>query len=242
MLFKSQVYTQASGSIGGITYSHNKAGMYTRGRSIPVNPNTGKQTIVRSAMTELVNAWTNDLSDAQRTAWNLYASNVPVVNALGDAVNRSGQNWYIGSNVPRLQLLNTPGLAFLPTRVDAGPTTFDRGNFITPPITASATSGVEATIDDPSGWVDEDQSWMILYMGKPQNSTINYFKGPWRIIDAAEGDTMAPPAQILSLPAITAALAWPLVAGQYVWFKVNVARADGRYSTPRIVGPIQVGA
>ena len=48
MKFTSQVYTQASGSVGGLTYSHNRSGMYTRARSTPTDPASTLQLERRS--------------------------------------------------------------------------------------------------------------------------------------------------------------------------------------------------
>ncbi|KKM06452.1 hypothetical protein LCGC14_1743870, partial [marine sediment metagenome] len=48
MLFKSGLITQGSGSIGGLTASHNRGGMYFRARTIPTNPATSFQTVVRN--------------------------------------------------------------------------------------------------------------------------------------------------------------------------------------------------
>ena len=49
MLFRGTHLTDASGSLSGVTYSHNRGGAYTRNRSIPVNPNTVQQQAVRNA-------------------------------------------------------------------------------------------------------------------------------------------------------------------------------------------------
>ena len=87
MLIKSQLITQASGSIGGLVGSHNAGGMYFRARTIPVNPGSAAQIAVRNIVAQLTAAWTADLTAAQRTAWQTYADNVPTTNRLGDSIN-----------------------------------------------------------------------------------------------------------------------------------------------------------
>ena len=49
MLFKPTIVASLSGSLGGITASHNRFGAYLRERVIPVNPGTQPQVIVRNA-------------------------------------------------------------------------------------------------------------------------------------------------------------------------------------------------
>jgi len=43
MKFKSPILSQASGSIAGITFSHNRGGMYVRARAVPTNPGSPQQ-------------------------------------------------------------------------------------------------------------------------------------------------------------------------------------------------------
>lgn len=230
MLFKSQVYSQVSGSIGGITYAHNKGGMYARARSLPVNPNSPQQVLIRTSMTLLVNAWQNVLTSAQRSAWEVYGTNVPKVGPLGDPLQLSGQQWYIAANVPRLQA--TLG------RVDAAPTVFNRGEQDnTLAFTASAaTQLVTVVFDDNLEWAGETGAAMLVYISRPQNPSINFFKGPFRFAAALLGSTATP----LASPQ-TVAVPFPVVAGQRLFVAVSITRADGRLTT-RSSFPSAVGA
>jgi len=237
-LMKSQVATQISGSVGGVTYAHNKSGMYMRARSIPVQPDSAAQLQVRSALTALVNAWINDLTAANRAAWNLYAQNVSVTNPLGDQINNSGQNWYIGCNSVRLQ-----GVAKLSTgltRIDAGPTTYNRGDFTTPVVVLSVASGVVLSGFSGDDWAAEDDAGMNVFLGAPQDATRNFYKGPFRMIDVALGDSGTPITSNTTTTANAATRGYQLVAGQRVWVAVSVTRADGRLSSRRIIGPTTV--
>jgi len=242
MLFKSQLVTQVSGSVGGTTYSHNKSGMYQRARAIPVNPNTSRQVNVRSALTALVTAWSSVLTAAQRSAWNLYAANVPVTNPLGDAVLRSGQQWYIGCNTPRLQVNTNIGTAVLP-RVDDAPTTFDRGDFTTPVPTWSEASGLSAAYTNTDDWASEPDSALLFYEGCPVNASRNFFKGPFRLLlGIAAGNATPPTSPYTRTPAELAAEGFAITEGQAIMLKCVVTRADGRLSTPRLIGLNTVGA
>lgn len=220
MIFKSQVLTQASGSVGGITYSHNAGGMYQRARAIPTNPNTPEQQTIRGAVTSLTNLWINSLSPAQRSLWETYAANVSVLNRLGEPIFLSGLNMYVRSNVPRIQGGDP--------RVDNGPTTFDIGDYSNPSFAIDeAANEVDVTFTDTDTWVDEDDTAMMIWASRPQNTTINFFKGPYRFAGKIDGDSITPPTS----PAVIA-LPFPVIAGQRVFVRANVTRADGRLSAP----------
>lgn len=231
MLFASEHITKASGSVGGVTYSHNAGGMYRRARAVPVNPNSGNQLEIRNALTQLVNAWTNDLTPAQRTAWDLYAANVAVTNALGAAVFRSGQNWYIASNTPRLQANAKLGLS-LP-RVDDAPLIFDRATLTTPTVTGvDVSSGITVAINTAD--FDSGDAAILVFEGRPQNGSRNFFKGPFRLIESYNNASISP---ITTLPAQIAANGYVYGADQNVWIRFVLSQGDGRLSTGQIVGP-----
>lgn len=222
MKFKSPVYSEASGSIAGITYSHNRGGLYTRARAVPVNPNTPQQQLVRSLMAQLTNLWVSTLTAPQRAGWDAYAENVPITNPLGAAINVGGVGMYVRSNVPRLQ-------SSLP-RVDTAPTVMDLGPYTQPDFTGMVASTALQTVTIPfdvlDDWVGEDDSAMLTFVGRPQNPSINYFKGPYRAATAILGDATTPPTSPASVTT-----PFPFVTGQRLFVRVNVSRADGRLGT-----------
>lgn len=229
MKFKSSVYTQASGSIGGLTYSHNRGGMYTRARSIPTNPSSGFQAVIRGFVAALTSAWNDTLSAAQRAAWDVYAENVLMSDRLGESRNIGGLGHYVRSNVPRLQA----GLA----RVDDGPTTFNLGEFTNPTI-----DEVDATADEidvgfteADDWVGETGAALLVLCSRPQNPGINYFTGPYRFADSVDGDATTPPTTPDSI-----GLPFPVEAGQKIFAQFRVTRADGRLSLPFRLGDVAV--
>lgn len=212
---------QRSGSIGGSVYSHNRAGAYIRARSVPVNPNTNRQVEVRNYVRSLAIAWQMTLTPAQRDSWNMYGAAIAWQNALGDLITLTGLNHYIRSNVPRLLC----GLA----RIDDGPAFFELATAeLALGATASeATQQVTVTFDDTADWCSEDESVQVIYMGRPQDSGIGFFNGPWRRLLCIEGDSVAPPAS--PAPA-TLVPDWPIAAGQKIWLRSRIGRADGRLS------------
>ena len=220
MIFKSQVITQASGSVGGVTYSHNAGGMYQRARTIPTNPNSTFQQTVRAIFGNLANAWSTTLTAAQRALWADYAANVPVINALGDPINLNPLAMFVRCNTPRVQ-------AALPLVLD-GPTTFNLGDFTNPSFGFDATDDeVDVTFEATDAWAGEDDAGAIILASRPKAPTINFFKGPYRLAGIIAGDSVTPPT---SPAAITAP--FEAVAGQKVFVRFIVSRADGRLSLP----------
>ncbi len=221
---------EVRGSAGGITFSRNRGGAYIRKRSKPVNPNTQRQVDARNRVADLSIRWSLDLTQDQRDAWDEYAQNVPSSNKIGEAINLTGQNWYVASNALRLQA----GL----TRVDDAPIVFQRA--LTPAgfaVTASeATQELSVVFDTGEDWVSQDGAAMMVFMGLPQNAGRNFFNGPFRFAGAVAGDSVAPPTspQTIAVP-------FPVAAGQKVWVQALVMLADGRNS-PRALSTFLAAA
>lgn len=218
MKFKSQIITQASGSLGGTTFAHNKGGLYMRARSIPTNPSSAAQVQIRNAMSQMSTRWVETLTQAQRDAWDVYAENVTLTSKLGDQINVSGQNMFVRGNVPRVN-------AGLPV-ADNAPTVYDVGSF-TDPSTAidTANDEVDVTFTNTDDWANEDDAAMLVYASSVKNPTINYFRGPYILVGQILGDSVTPPTSPAAI-----ALPGPTVAGQRTFFRLNVTRADGRLS------------
>lgn len=213
--------TQISGSIGGTTYSHNRYGAYKRNRSVPVNPNTARQVNARNRVQALTIAWANTLTQVQRDAWDLYASNVSWQNALGRTIHLTGLNHYIRSNAPRLVC----DLA----RLDDAPTIFNIAA-AEQNLGATATEALQTiviTFDDTHEWCDEDGAFALYSMGIPQNGSIKFFGGPYRILGCSEGASISPPASPLAGITVPD---WPIAEGQRLWVRGRIGRADGRLS------------
>ena len=107
--------TAMSGSVGGLTFSHNRGGAYVRDRAIPTQPNTFQQVIIKAIFGTLSGLWSSLLTAAQRDDWDLYAAATPLTDKLGQPFFPTGLNMYIRGNTPLIQ----GGSA----RIDAGPTT-----------------------------------------------------------------------------------------------------------------------
>lgn len=96
-------FGQASGSVAGTTYSHNRYGPYMRTKAIPTDPRSAKQLVVRSRMGNLSQSW-RALTAAQRLAWNTQAVGITFTDALGNPYNPTGAQLYVGLNQNRVML------------------------------------------------------------------------------------------------------------------------------------------
>lgn len=213
--------TDARGSIGGVTFSRNHYGPYTRARVKPVNPNTARQVLVRASIAFLSDMWANTLTLAQRTAWNLYGSSVAMQDAMGATIYLTGYNHFIRSNLIRKQL----DLAL----ISAGPTIFELpAQDPTFNIGCSeATQQVDSGFDITMAWALEAGGYIVFFFGKPQNAQRNTFFGPWRQFAWVAG---ADPGPIVSPDQTVAPFA--IAEGQHVWEYARILRADGRLSEP----------
>jgi hypothetical protein len=228
MKIKSALVTQVSGSIGGMTGSRNRGGLYLRSRAIPTDPATPAQVSARNIFGVVSAAWSSVLTAAQREAWSLYASNVPVTDRLGDSILLSGQQWYVAANSLRLRA----GIGI----VNDGPTTFSRPSFTEPTgLSIDDNGDIGFAFTNTDEWATETGGALIVFAGKPVGAGINFFKGPFRFADSVDGDDTTPPTSPADLDSPFAC-----TVGQKVWIRVVAVLADGRFSPSAVLGPTTV--
>lgn len=229
-----------SGSLRGITASHNKGGAYFRGRTVPTDPGTSYQTMMRGLFGGLSQRWTTVLTQAQRDAWDLYAQNVSWVDSLGQNIQLSGINWYVRSNAVRQQYNMTFGAGFSPLIADDAPTVFETG--LNPDISEAVINGAagppivfdaEFTWDNGGDYGANDL--IVFYVSGPQNPGIGFFKGPYILAGQALAD--AGTDTVVLTDATPTATLWSdrfgsLSAGQRLFAYSRVLHEDGRLSAP----------
>lgn len=94
---------QLSGSAGSTVASHNRNGQYFRVRTIPVNPDTPRQSVVRTNVQELSQQY-RSLTEAQRTAWGSLGDQMTRIDHLGNSYTLSGLQAYMSVNINRRTL------------------------------------------------------------------------------------------------------------------------------------------
>ena len=217
MLFRGTFIGAASGKVGSCVASHNKGGQYMRARVVPSGrvPST-YQSAVRNAIAGIATYW-KTITKTQRDAWNTYALNIPGKNALGDAIQLSGENWYVACNVPRLQA----GLA----RVDDAPVIYDRGDVAIGTATITAAGGTATLALTPAlSTVAADK--LLIYQGNQQSATRDKYYGSYRYAGSAAGTITN---FVLTLPL-------PLSgAGNRTSFRLVMSRSDGRLSSAELI-------
>ena len=222
MLLKGILGSQMSGAVGGLVASRNRSGPYFRSRAIPSNPNTSYQQEVRSALSQLSARWSGVLTQAQRDGWDSYALNTPLTNRVGDPVNVGGLGMYQRCNVPLLQTGQAGGVI-----IDVAPTIYNLGDYTAPSVqtVSETTQQLLLNFETTDAWVGEDGSDMLVFISRPKNPSINYFKGPYRYAGAVEGDSITPPTSPATLNC-----PFPVLEAQRLFIRVAVLRSDGRYS------------
>ena len=109
-----------SGSIGGVTSSHNRAGQYRRSRRTPVSPTrTPKQGVARARFGAASSLW-QSMSSVLQAAWTAFAQNYPVVDSLGQSIVLTGQQYFVGINA-QLQACGQPTTTVVPTNTTLFP-------------------------------------------------------------------------------------------------------------------------
>ena len=90
--------SEKRGSEGGVVYSRNRFGAYTRQRVSPVQPRTDYQLDIRAKLQTVSAAW-RDLTAAQKAAWNELAQQVVLTDTMGVTYNPTGHQLFTSCNV-----------------------------------------------------------------------------------------------------------------------------------------------
>jgi hypothetical protein len=225
MKFTSPVYSAVSGSIAGITYAHNRGGMYARARAVPIDLNTVRQQAIRNGMAAMVVYWSGTLSAAQRAAWGVYAANTPVTDKLGQVHNLTGQQMFLRQASIQQQLALSIN--------QAAPIVFDTGEPVTDIASFVVAAGVGTLTMTVGGAGTSDTCNKLVQIGPPQNAGRTYFKGPWQYARVATG---AAATTAFVIPTTLASADWlaaytPIV-GDNLPIRVRLLYDDGRLSTP----------
>lgn len=216
MKFTGTIASELSGSLGGITASRNRGGGYFRQKVIPTNPNTARQSVVRTLIQDLNAHWTSTLTIAQRVLWTAYSDATP-------GLVGGGLTAYVRNNLPRMNADTILGTAL--GRIDDAPTIFDSGSFSPVSLSTTAPSSVSIAYDNTDVWANATGGALLIYAGAPINvSRSNYF-GRYHLIGAVIGDDSTPPT---SPEVATSDLVF--ATGQLIYARVTACQADSRYS------------
>lgn len=230
MKFKPLIGAQMSGSIGGVTASHNRFGTYFRVRAVPTNPNTAFQAAVRATFGFLASAW-KEVTVVRREGWETYAQGTPVTGPTGDPITLTGQQMYIRNNAARI----AQGLA----KVDKPPVAFGNTVLSTVSVAITAiTNAMSVAFLNTDEWAIADDGALGIFVSRPVAPTINFFNGPYRFAQAILGNTALPPVS----PDATGVAPFGYEVGQSFFARVIAVTAANRISQDVTLGPIAVVA
>jgi hypothetical protein len=212
--------TSASGSVGGMTYSHNRSGMYMRARRVPTNPNTGFQQAVRSNLSNASQAF-RLLDAGEQASWATYAAGTPRVNRLGDTITLTAQQMYVAVN----SLAALLGLAPM-TNAPAVPGLSTLGNDLALGVDASTGT---LTIDGVTGSLFRQVGAKIgVFVGDGKSLGVNFYKAPYQLFDVMAGATGT--ATSVTLPGLGYRGSTALVTSMKLPIRIAAIDVQGRLS------------
>lgn len=193
------------GKIGNTVFQDSPAGLFIRGRVIPINPNSSAQVAVRANMTTLSKAWSG-LTDAQRQSWDTAAASGDwrESDVFGESFNLSGEQLFIKLNMVILEIgesqINTP------------PSKATFGSIVLGAVTAAA--GTPALTIAFTGALASDTQFYIEASAQVSQGIMSANSVSFRKIDNTTGSSP------LNVLAAYNSKFGSLVAGKKIWFRV----------------------
>jgi len=169
------------GSINGVTFSRNRAGMIARQRVVPTNPRTANQTLVRDQMADLQAYYRNTLSATEQAQWETAVLTYPRKNKLGDNFQLTPINLFMLVNMPLLMVGGTV--------LDVPPSVPLAVAMPQPTIAGSTAADLAFTAYDSAPAADDAY---IIQVSPPLSVARNYYQGPWAIVFKLKGAVVAP--------------------------------------------------
>jgi len=212
---------QISGRLGSAVFSHNRGGPYVRNGTIPTLVTSQAAINAKGRLSAQSQAWDN-LTAAQRLAWQEWALANPVTNRLGSQVTIGGNAAFVGINTRLAYAGDTPltdppivdpppALATLAGTLDIGAGDFEL-TFTATPLAADI------------------RLWVLLTV--LSNTAINYVENRLRLLMVSDKAQASP----LDIESETEARFGTLQVGQKV-----VARVSTFDSTTGLLSaPLQV--
>lgn len=110
------IVVDGRGKLGGHVFTKTRSGATMRTKVTPVNPQSTAQASARSRLGGNSQAWAN-LTEAQRIAWNVKATEITKTNIFGDSYSPTGKNYFTSVN-NNLLLIGEPAIVDAPTNIE----------------------------------------------------------------------------------------------------------------------------
>jgi hypothetical protein len=172
---KSHLMSIIRGSVAGVTYlSGPDHQLVMRQRTTPVNPQTTRQSQMRSEFSGAAARW-NALTPNQRRAWEQYAETVTIENPV-DNFNPSGRSLFIG-NISTREYLTVRGVTFS-DYLDTAPLYPGRlvveNLDVIPPASSHTGFQIQVTNPNPEG------IYIYAFISPVQNPARNTYQGQFQ--------------------------------------------------------------
>ena len=162
--------SDARGKQGGLVFSRNAAGHYTRAKVSPIQPRTPAQLLVREAVTWGAQYWRDTMSAPYRLAWENYAKSTPLTDRFGAKVCTSGLAMFLRYNTH----MRRSGLA----QVYIAPTIGGEAPMPFATLTGTEAAGVKIATFLPALVAGDFVS--VSLCAAPMSIARNYYSGPWQ--------------------------------------------------------------
>ncbi len=173
-------------------------------------------------MSQLAALWNDSLTPGQREGWRTYASSVLLSNRVGEELPVGGFAMFKRSNLVRLQI-NASLVLDAPTEFNLGPWS---GVIFT--VAFIPTQQIIMAIgNDPltDPWSFQLASFLVVYIGRPQNSSIRSYRGSFQFAGAQEGNPIGVG------PGFGVESPFPFSLGQRIFGRGVVTYLDGRLTS-----------
>jgi hypothetical protein len=229
MLFKSPVWSDAAGSLAGLTAMRSRSGAMLRRRNSPVHPTSLATSVHRAALQFCTLRWATVLTPGHRAGWQRYASQIAYPSRLAGSIQLSGLQHYIRSNVPRVKYR-------LPI-IDTAPPIANLGE---PPsigevIVSWAFPGIIAYFDEAQEWCGQLGAYLFLYSTRPVSPVLQRRRVPLHPATDTVAGTHPP-----QLSPAASFFDYGPPSANRVWCGFRISLADGRLSPITITGPHQL--
>lgn len=166
--FVSTIFSSIRGSVAGTTYLTTPSGQIIgRQRTVPCNPQTSKQTEIRSQFASAIGAW-EGLTDSVRSGWDAYAD------SLG--TGQTGRQVFISNyTLGKYLALNSSGIVTLSTSAPTDPGVLAIENVSAITYVGPGT-GVSISWEIPGA----DDCVAYVQISNAQSAARARFQGPFR--------------------------------------------------------------
>lgn len=216
------------GTVGGTTFSANKAGPYSKIWQRGSNPRTQKQATQRNFLAETSAQW-RGLSGANKTAWNTFAAQPAqeLFNSLGEGYFVSGFAWYVKLST-NLMLANESPIATAP--VLAVPAQPDLISYV--PKASGAASQTRVGFNAASPTLTMKKA-VMQYIGNSAGASVPPHKLRLMTI-------VAPTGQNITFQSPSESTFGTIAAGQRGYVEVRNQNAEGRRGPAQVFYNIEV--